>query len=228
MNARFASQDQQEGHPSMGQSDADFILECLKYYPSHEVASALRERFGEAGGDPDGVSGGAVAAKPPPSVDDVVHLRRAAGSTTTFPIASLAERQLLAHLMNYRFCDLPAKEEPEDLEARSFWSPEEVSPDVTIRDMVLAAAGDESPVIAKLASSRLRSIGMVVSDRCLLVSTSHPGIAHMLRGTAWAEQWSSLLRRLPGAAGHRTVAFSSTCRTKTTAIPLTLVQRRER
>lgn len=82
----------------------------------------------------------------------------------------------------------------------------------------MPAAND---VPAAAALSLLRRYGMNHTDDTLQISTSHSGVAGLLKGTPWETQWSIFLKRIPGAkASSRTMRFAGGSVTRAIEIPI--------
>ena len=93
----------------------------------------------------------------------------------------------------------------------------------TLGELVDLAAqrAHDLEISGALAGKALGRHGLRVDGEQLLVSNTAKPIGRILRDTAWADGWSGMLLRLPGAQRHGTVRFcGSGMATRAVAIPL--------
>ena len=96
---------------------------------------------------------------------------------------------------------------------------------VEIARRVSSSFGCTDPELGQdVAVANLGMLGIKVEGDKLLISSSHTGIADMLKDTPWSNQWWRLLKRVEGAEStNNAVIFETGCRTRATAIPLELI-----
>ena len=105
--------------------------------------------------------------------------------------------------------------------------------------LISAALGHHEKVAVNVAEQELRDHGIRVKrmpmapaaqagDPGIFVSTSHPEIAKILKGTPWAAGWSRALARIPGAkCGRGNMRFGLGHQSKAVWLPLSALDQDE-
>ena len=80
------------------------------------------------------------------------------------------------------------------------------------------AAGDAADILGRWG---MRTIGggLLGAGR-LVISNTHPGIAKLLAGTAWAHGWMRILSRIDGARREEAARFGSAHRSRGVSVPI--------
>ena len=71
--------------------------------------------------------------------------------------------------------------------------------DISVAELVKLASGDSSDLRHGWSVKTLGRLGLRGDPDCMVVSSTHSGVANILRDTPWARNWGRILRRLPGA-----------------------------
>jgi hypothetical protein len=84
------------------------------------------------------------------------------------------------------------------------------------------AAPEDVKVDTDQADQALRLVGIMYHPDTLMVrvASSHDGVAQLLRGTRWAQNWSRTLRRIDGASWERTTQRFSGAPERFVGVPL--------
>lgn len=101
---------------------------------------------------------------------------------TTSADATPDEKRLLDHLMQQRVTlDHGTRKE-----------------DLTLAEVVRAAAGENGPTVAEFANNELKRHGLWYDDGGVWIANRHSALKKHLEGTQWASGWDRALKRLPG------------------------------